>query len=161
MTVRKRSCGKVMIYTYLSVSHSVHGGVCPVHAGIHTPMQTPPPGQTPQGQTPHGQTPPGGHLPLDRHPQADTPLEAHPQKHNPMEAHPPKHTPIEAHTPEAHLPWKHPFWKHTPLEAHPTTPSPPPGDGHCSRRYASYWNAFLFYIVIVQSEKMFKNDNAR
>ena len=24
---------------------------------------------------------------------------------------------------------------------------PPPGDGHCSGRYACYWNAFLFSIM--------------
>ena len=30
----------------------------------------------------------------------------------------------------------------TPRQTHP--PAPPPRDGHCIRRYASYWNAFLF-----------------
>ena len=41
ITVRKRSCGKVMLL-HLSVSHSVHGGVsASVHAGIHPPGQTP------------------------------------------------------------------------------------------------------------------------
>ena len=27
---------------------------------------------------------------------------------------------------------------------HPPGQTPPPPDGHCSGRYASYWNAFLF-----------------
>ena len=47
ITVRKRSCGKVM-FLHLSVSQSVHGGClpqcmlgnttpCPVHAGIYNP----------------------------------------------------------------------------------------------------------------------------
>ena len=26
-------------------------------------------------------------------------------------------------------------------------PPPHPADGHCCRRYASYWNAFLFFFV--------------
>ena len=54
-TVRKRSCGKV-IFLHLSVSHSVHRGVCiPACTG-----QTPPfPGETPSLiDTPRGQTPP-------------------------------------------------------------------------------------------------------
>ena len=65
---------------------------------------------------------------------------------------------------------------HTPLGRHPPPPSrnplgrqpPPPGqtpapgqiphpaDGHCSRRYASYWNAFLFIRVFPWCTKMAK-----
>ena len=46
ITVRKRSCGKVM-FLHLSVSHSVHRGGS-VHAGIHTPRtDTPPWADTP------------------------------------------------------------------------------------------------------------------
>ena len=38
-----RSCGKVM-FSHLSVSHSVHKGMsAPVHVGIHPPGQTTPP----------------------------------------------------------------------------------------------------------------------
>ena len=63
ITVRKRSCGKVM-FLHLSVSHSVHGGgSASVHAGIHPPGQTPPPGRHRPGQT---------HQPPGRW--ADTPL---------------------------------------------------------------------------------------
>ena len=48
--------------------------------------------------------------------------------------------------PGTHTPGTHP--QHTPLLActHPPAHPPgrqPPGDGHCSGRYASYWNAFL------------------
>ena len=32
-----------------------------------------------------------------------------------------------------------------PLGRHPRTDTPPTRDGHCSGRYASYWNTFLFY----------------
>ena len=49
ITVRKRSCEKVM-FLHLSVSHSVHRGVsASVHAGIHPLGRHPPP---------HGQTAP-------------------------------------------------------------------------------------------------------
>ena len=48
-------------------------------------------------------------------------------------------------------------WANTPLGRHPprhTSPlgksslgrTPPPRDGHCSGRYASYWNAFLLNV---------------
>ena len=53
-----------------------------------------------------------------------------------------RHTPRAdtSHPPGRHLP---PPWADT---SHPPGQTPqPPSDGHCSRRYASYWNAFLFY----------------
>ena len=62
VTVRKRSCGKVM-FLHLSVSHSVHrtgsGVSVSVHAGIPPPTPTPPGqlGRHPPWQTPPGQTP--------------------------------------------------------------------------------------------------------
>ena len=40
-----------------------------------------------------------------------------------------------------------PAWAGTPPGRHP----PPPADVHCSGRYASYWNAFLFIIIIINS----------
>ena len=61
VTVRKRSCGKVM-FLHLSVSHSLHGGrgVSPlVHAGQTLPSRHP------RADTPYGQ------IPLGRHPPAD------------------------------------------------------------------------------------------
>ena len=33
---------------------------------------------------------------------------------------------------------------HTPLGRHP----PPPADGYCCGRYASYWNAFLLCLIV-------------
>ena len=66
----------------------------------------------------------GRHTPLlGRHPRADTPLPA-------------QAPPSQADT-TALLGRHHP---------HLRADTPPPGDGHCSGRYASYWNAFLFCI---------------
>ena len=60
ITVRKRSCGKVM-FLHLSVSHSVHRRVC-----LSACWDTPTLGR---------HHPLGRHLPLGRHPpRADTPL---------------------------------------------------------------------------------------
>ena len=67
---------------------------------------------------------------------------------------PSRSTPCEAHTPGSTLPSRSTHTsgstptsqKHTlPHEAHPSgsTPPTPTPDGHCSRRYTSYWNAFL------------------
>ena len=39
-------------------------------------------------------------------------------------------------------PSRHP-WETPPPSRHPTGRPPLPADGHCSGRYASYWNAFL------------------
>ena len=60
------------------------------------------------------------------HPQADTTPQADNLWADPMGRHPPGQTPPWADTPQAD-----------------TLPS----DGHCSGRYASYWNAFLFFFV--------------
>ena len=53
--------------------------------------------------------------------------------------------------------WQTPPWANPPCQTpslgkHPPweTP-PPPSDGHCSGRYASYWNVFLFYLCIKDS----------
>ena len=48
--------------------------------------------------------------------------------------HPPAQTPTWADIPQTDTPWLD-----TPLGRHPL-----PRDSYCSRRYASYWNAFLF-----------------
>ena len=58
---------------------------------------------------------------------------------------PPGQTPPETDTPLGQT--HHPLDRHTlPLDTHPKADMrpPPPRDGHCSARYASYWNAFLF-----------------
>ena len=68
VTVRKRSCGKVM-FLHLSVILST-GGVCPSACWDTHPSWA----DTPPRQTPPGQTPPWADTPLGRHPpRADTP----------------------------------------------------------------------------------------
>ena len=58
ISVRKWSCRKVM-FLHLSVSHSVHGGSAPMHAGIHPPADTPLGIHPPVRHTTPGETPPG------------------------------------------------------------------------------------------------------
>ena len=109
--------------------------------------QIPPWGQTPPGsrpprsrhtppttreQTPpRSRYPPGGRHPLgaDR-PGADTPQEQTTPERTSTRAD----TPLGADTPQEQTP---------PRSSHP----PPPRDGHCCGRYASYWNAFLLVHV--------------
>ena len=90
MTVRKRSCGKVM-FSQACVNNSVY-----IRGDVYTPRQTPL-GQTP----PAGQTPPWADTPPTRRhtpcqadslPQADTPCQAD----TPLGRHP---TPCQADTP--------------------------------------------------------------
>ena len=46
---------------------------------------------------------------------------------------------------------------HTPGRTSPGRTPPPPPDGHCNGRYASYWNTFLFIIFPeVNCRKKFK-----
>ena len=71
-----------------------------------------------------------------RHPLADTPPGRHsPGRHSPGRQthswHPPGR---QTHRWQADAPWAD-----TPGQ------TPPSRDSHCSGRYASYWNAFLFY----------------
>ena len=83
ITVRKRSCGKVM-FLHQSVCHSVHRGVsASVHAGIHTPGRHTPLVDTPWEDTPQADTPPGWKSPHP-FPQADTPPEQTPRADTPM-----------------------------------------------------------------------------
>ena len=86
--------------------------------------QTPPQADTPLGRHSPGQTPP----PVGRHPL--------PWKDTFLGRHPPRQTPH----PQADTPLGKPSLWQTP----PPLGRHPPVDGHCSRRYASYWNAFLF-----------------
>ena len=52
-------------------------------------------------------------------------------------------------TPLADTPlFRHPLWANTWAD------TPRPGDGHCSGRFASYWNAFLFGISITRSDAL-------
>ena len=53
---------------------------------------------------------------------------------------PPEQTPPCANSPLGrHPPQADPTWQ--------TPTPPPPADGYCSKRYASYWNTFLFFFA--------------
>ena len=70
--------------------------------------------------------PPLGRHPLCRHPPADTQLGRHPL--------PLGRPPTRADTPPGQIP---------PADTPRADTLPPPPDGHCNGRCASYWNAFL------------------
>ena len=120
----QRSCGQGYVFT--RVCDSVHGGV------------------SRQGEPPQaGRTPPG--------------RENHPPRSDPPEQTPPPGTrhPRSRHPPTLQA-GRHPSWEQTPSGTRPpqdqTPPGPdtPPREAHSSirstsGRYASYWNAFLFY----------------
>ena len=96
----------------------------------HTPWTDTP------GQTPPGQTPPGADTPWE-----DTPGET-----------PPGQTPPQADTPWADTPpGQTPLWSDTPSPRADTPLGKHSSDDHCSRRYASYWNAFLFQLLFRRS----------
>ena len=77
-----------------------------------------------------------GRHPPGRHPLADTPLGRHPQGRHPLgNRHPPGQTPHPGQT--------------LPRQAPPQSGTPPPRDGHCSGPYASYRNAFLFFLLFL------------
>ena len=70
-------------------------------------------------------------------PWADTPLppqaDTTPGQTSPLGRHPQQTPPID-----------NPFQAEIPWADTPRQRTPPPPSGHCSRWYASYWNAFLF-----------------
>ena len=125
ITSRKWGLRRLCFYTCLSFSSQ--GGCLPHCMLGYTP---PPPGQTPPwADTPPRQTPPGRHLPGLG---LDTP-------HGPGPGHPP--------------------WADTPLGLGLDTPwadtlpwadTPPPADGYWCGRYASYWNAFMYFKIITK-----------
>ena len=79
-----------------------------------------------------GQTPPLADTSL-----ADTPWQTNPGQTSPRGRHlPGKHPSLG----------RHPPGQTPPLGRPPTTPPKP--DGHCSRRYASCWNAFLLCLNV-------------
>ena len=128
-TIRNIVAANVM-FLHLSVSHSVHRGVYPsMHWGRH-PLQADM-SQHALGQTP----PPGRHVPActgkDPSPQADISQHALGQTPPPLGRHIPACTRADTPTPGQTYPSMH------------SGRQPP--DGHYSGRYASYWNAFLFY----------------
>ena len=123
----QHSCGKVM-FLHLSVI-------------LFTPQADTPPGQTPLlgRQSPLSQAPPWA----DTN-QADTPwAETPPRQTPPGKTHTTRQAPPWADTPYADTPRKTLPWADTPKQ----TP-PPRANGHCSRRYASYWNAFLLLVML-------------
>ena len=153
-TVRIVVTARYCFYTCLSFcSQSRHHPLADTHPlADHTPWQTHPLWADTPWQTPLGRHFPGRHTPLtDAHPwQTHTPLA---DTHPPLGRHTPWQTPPLWQTHP--LLWQtHPLGRHpladtppwqTPLGRHPP-PHRPRRDGHCSSRYASYWNAFLFSI---------------
>ena len=105
------------------------GGYTDTTLGRHPLGRHPPGRHQPWADTSPGQTPPGQTLPtpLGRHPspQADNPMGKHPQADTSPGQTPPGQTPSLSR-------------QASPGQTHP------PRDGHCSERYASYWNAFLY-----------------
>ena len=96
------------------------------------------------GHTPPKQTSTWADIPLGRHSPSwadTTPRQTtHPGQTPPRQTPPPGRHPLTRHTPQPD----------THLDRH----SPAPQDGHCSGRYASYWNAFLFGLFF--SWKLFE-----
>ena len=52
-------------------------------------------------------------------------------------------------------------WADTPWPHSPRADTPSQADGHCSGRYASYWNAFLFLLLSMFLKSFMKNKNMR
>ena len=79
-----------------------------------------------------------------------------PRKHTPRKHAPRKHIPREAHALEAYPQEAHPLQEAPPPQKHTPGSTPPkkqPREGHSpdgrfSGQYASYWNAFLFSVVL-------------
>ena len=132
-TACKRSLGQRYIFT--GVCHSVNrgGGSASVHAGIHPPAE-----ETPCQRDP---------LPRRHPPAKETPLPRRPP--------PAKETPSAKETP--------PLQAHTQGEiqgdqvqaniqvGNSGGSGPDPPDDYCCGRSAAYWNAFLFFFMIVSS----------
>ena len=116
-TVRKRSLRRLCFYNCLSVILFTGG----VPGQVSPKAGIPPWGGTPRAGTSWPDTPPGQVHPQD-------------QEHPPDQVHP--------------LDQVHPPGRYTPRNRYipPQTP-PPPADGYCCGWYASYWNAFLLYII--------------
>ena len=77
-----------------------------------------------------------GYMPLGRQPPPPGQTHPTPGRHPPRQTSPWTDTPLGRH----------------PLGRHPLLDRPLPwADGHCSRRYTSYWNAFLFGQICPQN----------
>ena len=116
-------------YSIFSVSNSSCGKVMFSQACVKNSVQA-------GGGDPCRETPPWADHPwLDTPWSTDTPLGRHllPRAANTPGIHPSGQTSTWAKTP------------HSPDQTHPGQ-TPHPRDGHCSGRYASYWNDFLFQM---------------
>ena len=127
------------MFLHLSVNHSVHRkwGFCLSPCWDTPPWQVPPPGRyTPphyildSGSCDHGL---GGGCPLGRCTRlAGTPPLLGRYTPTPGQVH------HQAGTTHKQV--------HPPRQVHTLTGTPLPHNRHCSGRYASYWNAFLFFM---------------
>ena len=135
MTVRNE-VAKVMFLQAFVCPHSA-GVSASVHDGIPHPRSR----HTPWNRHPLGSRHPCP--PRSRHPHgADSPLGAD---------IPPKQTHPQSRPPGS----RHPLRADTPSPEQ----TPPRRDGHCCGRYASYWNAFLYISLFLQTETAEPEDN--
>ena len=144
-TVRNE-VAKVM-FLHLSVSHSVHRGGVPSQVPPRYHVQTPPgPGLSPRDQV---HPPRAGTPPRQVHPPGTPP----PGMVHPLGPGTPPwdqvHPPRTRYSPPSGS-------RYTPQKQVPTPGpgTPPPADGYCCGRYASYWNAFLFCFFSVSAATM-------
>ena len=99
------------------------------------------------GRYPPGQTPPQVDIPpLDRHPPGQTPLRQTP----PQADTPWGDTPLFRHSLGRHPPGQTPPGRHHPGQTPPCTVHA--GIRSTSGRYASYWNAILFFVVLERKQ---------
>ena len=153
----QRSCGQGNVFTAMCDSVYGGGGLPQCMLGYHPPKETsqegdpqgdPPPrrppqeGGNPQGDPPKKETPQEGDPPRRRPPKKETPQEGDPPRRRPPKKKPP--------------PGPHARGKLTGMRSRPTPKGEIEGDQippqeadsmilSMSGRYASYWNAFLFY----------------
>ena len=142
VTGRNEVVAKV-IFLHLSVIHSVHrGGLPQCMLGYHPlPPQSRPPWEQmpPRSRHPPEQTPPRPDPPWEQTPSLPSPPEQTPPGTRPPGTKPPGPDPPGPDTPQDQTP---PGSRHPPREADCSIRS-------TSGRYASYWNAFLFFLKFV------------
>ena len=139
----QRSCGQGNIFT--PVCHSVHRGGLP---GRTPPAREnlPLPGRThPRTRPPRKQTAAYDQQAASTHPTGMHSCCHHCVGNNSLSVHGWAGG-GKVHTPPRQIP---PGW-HLPRQTPPLGRPPFPRDDHCSRWYASFWNAFLFFVIISQ-----------
>ena len=88
-------------------------------------------------------------LPWQTRPLTDTPPGRHPLPDIPPGRHPLADTPP---SPWETTPWADTPGRHTPFPREDTPPRQTTrGDGHCTGRYASYWNLFLLLCALISA----------